>query len=125
MANRKIQPAQFASAITKELNQYDAKVAKAVEQAVSETVEEATAEMKGAGSFKGRKYRASWKGEVKKRSAYVDGVVFNAKHYQLTHLLEFGHAKQNGGRTREFPHIAPVNEKVPDIFDRKLRAIIG
>ena len=56
------------------------------------------------------KYSESW--AVKKMRETSDSiqVVVHSKRYQLTHLLEFGHAKRGGGRTRAFPHIAPAEQ---------------
>ena len=56
------------------------------------------------------KYSKSW--AIKKTRETSDSIqiVVHSKRYQLTHLLEFGHAKRGGGRTRAFPHIAPAEQ---------------
>lgn len=84
---------------------------------------EAVAKLKNAGSFtdSSGKYRKGWK--VKKVGTKF--VVHNATRYQLTHLLENGHAKRNGGRTRAFNHIAPVDEWAAQEFPKRLRSRIG
>ena len=51
--------------------------------------------------------------------------VFNKKHYQLTHLLEYGHQSRNGGRVRAFSHIAPVNEQIGDMIAGMIERKLG
>ena len=58
------------------------------------------------------KYKKSW--TVKRQretSNTLEVVVHSRNRYQLTHLLEKGHAKRGGGRVRAVPHIAPAEEK--------------
>ena len=68
-------------------------------------------------------YNSTWTVTQTKRDKrdHQSATVHNTKHYQLTHLLEKGHALVGGGRTRAFPHIAPVAEKVEDLLLDKIR----
>ncbi|MEQ6353941.1 HK97 gp10 family phage protein [Lysinibacillus sp. M3] len=47
-------------------------------------------------------------------------VVHNKEHYRLTHLLEKGHAKINGGRVGARVHIKPVEDRMIQEFEDEL-----
>ena len=57
-------------------------------------------------------YAKSWSvKKTKETSNSLEVTVHSKNRYQLAHLLEFGHAKRNGGRVEAKPHIAKAEEK--------------
>lgn len=112
------------------LHQFEDATEEAVEKGVSETAKEAVKELRNAhpsGSGKygswDKKYNRGWKIMQTKRDKryHKKATIHNETDYQLTHLLEKGHALQQGGRSRAFPHIAPVAEKCEDELVKNIK----
>lgn len=103
----------FTDDIIRQLRMYEHDVSKKVDDAKKEVSEEAVSKLRQT-SPKGAtgEYRKGWR--VKKVGNKL--VVHNATNYQLTHLLEKGHAKVGGGRVAPRVHIRPVEEKAIDDF---------
>ena len=118
----KIQSEQLKATVDKILKEYGDEAKEDVEESIQGTAKEAAKKLKSAGDFGGKgTYKKGWTAKVEKKRAQVYAVVYNSTRYQLTHLLEYGHAKQNGGRTRAFEHIAPVNDWAQEEILEKLK----
>lgn len=118
----------LAKAIGDALYEYSDEVVKATNDVLKETAKEAVDELKTAGEFKDKSgdYRKGWSAKTEAATLGIQKqIVYNKKHYRLTHLLEYGHAKPNGGRVRAFPHIATVEEGLADKVEKKLREKLG
>lgn len=111
----------FADEITKVLREYTSEVEEGLEKAKEKVAKDGAKALK-ASSPKGRtgKYAKGW-------SAKKDGkawVIHNATRYQLSHLLEKGHAKRSGGRVPGKVHIAPVEDQAIRDFEREVEKVI-
>lgn len=116
---KKIKIDDLAKEITKTLEEFAGATDAVVEKAVTETAKEAVKELKnanppGSGQYGSwSEYNKSWKIKQTKTDKRYNkkATIHNADKYNLAHLLEKGHALVRGGRTRAFPHIAPVEER--------------
>ena len=71
-------------------------------------------------------YSKSWTVKTtKETSNSLEVTVYSPKKYQLAHLLEFGHAKRGGGRTKAQPHIAPAEEKAIKQLESDIQRALG
>ena len=61
---------------------------------------------------------------VKESENALTLVVHSKNKYQLTHLLEYGHAKRGGGRVEARAHIKLAEEKAVKSFEEKIREAI-
>ena len=126
--SKKVKVDDLSKAILEELKNYEGVTEEAAWNGVSDTSKTALQELRSAHpSGSGRygswdKYNRGW--TVKKTKRDKTATIHNATDYQLTHLLEKGHAKVKGGRTRAFPHIAPVAEKCEDELLKNIRKYI-
>ncbi len=114
----------LAKEIEKTLMDFVGVTEEACEKGVSEAARGAVSELRsahpsGSGQYGSwDEYNSGWKVMQTKtdKRYHKKATIHNENHYQLTHLLEKGHALVQGGRTRAFPHIAPVDEKYSDLL---------
>lgn len=101
----------LASEVMKQLNEYAEVTTEGMKKAVNDAGKTVRKEIQSGAPAKSGRYRKSW--SVKKTtesSSKMEVTVHSRDRYQLAHLLEHGHAKRNGGRTKAKPHIAPAEE---------------
>ena len=95
--------------IMKQLETYNEEVTEVMKKSVDKAANDCMRTIKSKISFnqhtgnyvKNFKIKTSFENDYAKRKTWYVG----GKEASLTHLLEYGHAKVNGGRTRAFPHI--------------------
>lgn len=121
----------FADAVKEVCKIYADDVLESVNEAVEEVANEAKKELKVAGGFSNitGKYRRGWTVTFVRLRYGIEATVHN-KVYQLTHLLESGHAKFLWGRAtgesvQAFPHIENVNLEAQQKLEEEIKRRIN
>ena len=117
--NEKIKPEQLSDAIMEGLEEYKDLSTDAMKEAVERTAKDVKKEIQSKAPVRTGKYKKSWKVTKTDENAEKLVMTVHAGRYQLTHLLEHGHAKRGGGRVAAIPHIAPAEaDGVKELEDK-------
>ena len=108
---------------TKILSEYKDEVILTMNTVRNDVAKETVKQLKSTSPKKkgvgGGKYANGWKiSDIKGKK------VIHNKRYQLTHLLEYGHAKANGGRVAAKVHIRPAEERAIESYIRGVEKVI-
>ncbi len=108
------------------LNDYSVDIQEGIDNAAVMVAKNGADELKATtNTYKVRsgKYNKGWKVTTKKGRGFIKCTIHNTQ-YQLTHLLEKGHVTRKGTRTRAFVHIAPVETKSIENYEKEVIKVI-
>ncbi len=119
MVDKKVSIDEMASAINEGLQEYAELATEDMKSAVRKTSTEVRKEIQANAPVRTGKYKSSWTStKTSEDSHSVSYTVHSKNRYQLAHLLEKGHAKRGGGRTKAYPHIAPAEADGEQMLER-------
>lgn len=118
---KRIQANQLAATVMKELEEYADVVTEDVKTAVKNAGDTAKKEIAASAPRDTGAYAGSWAvKKTKENDRMLEVTVHSRNRYQIAHLLEFGHAKRNGGRVAARPHIANAEQNAIEQLERDI-----
>ena len=127
--SRTVKADKLADAINEILDAYGEHVTEGTKEAVQKVAEQAKKDTRAKAPQRTGKYRRGWAVKDTSTRLSAEAIVHNRTRYQLTHLLEKGHALKRGGRTigkgetRAFPHIGPAEENAIKNFEKVVKRL--
>lgn len=96
-----------------------------MKEIIDDVAKETVKELKATSPCRpqGGKYKKGWKKKVTYENSVRKRTTICNSVYQLTHLLEKGHAKRNGGTVSAIPHIKPAEERAAANIERRLQKL--
>lgn len=123
----KITPDQLSDAIQKNLEIYSESIVDGISEVGERVAEKAVQLLKASSPKRFGKYAKSWTFTAEHFRAWMPKqFIIHARkpYYRLTHLLEKGHAKRDGGRVKAQPHIIDAESMVIDEYVKGVEEVI-
>ncbi len=112
---------QLAAAVMEGLEEYADLAADELKAAVKKAGDSVKKDIQANAPKDTGAYAKSWAvKKTRETSNSIEVVVHSRNRYQLSHLLEFGHAKRGGGRVPGKAHIAPAEEKAERTLEQEI-----
>ena len=122
---RKIPLQELEIEIVKELKAYSDEVAEEAIKAVKKVAKDTVQRLKSTSPRDTGEYARGWTSKIEFESREDIRVrISNRTKPQLTHLLENGHAKTNGGRVDGRPHIRPAEQAAADKLEGAVKVVV-
>jgi len=116
---------ELANAVVKELTEYSQEVVDATKEECVKVADETKQLLQQTSPRRTGKYARGWRAKTTyEDKSDIRVTVYNTR-YMLTHLLENGHAKVDGGRVNGIPHIAPAEKKASELLEEKVKVRLG
>ena len=116
----------LAAAIADALEEFQEETMQDVKSSVKDSAKVCVRELEENSPELTGDYGKGWRERVAYESQLDIRVqVYNKTDYQLTHLLEDGHEKVNGGTVPGTPHIAPAAEKASEKLEKDVLIKVG
>lgn len=120
---------ELSNVLDEELTMYSDEVTEGINKAVNVVAKECNEEIKNHITFKQPtgKYVKAFAIKTTTDSRYNKSKTWHVKgpYYRLTHILEKGHAKVGGGRTKAYPHIQYGEElalkRLPELCEEVIK----
>ena len=112
MSNQRIKIDELGQALADALKEYNQQVNEALKAGCKAVGKEAARVLRSTSPKRTGEYAKGWTQKTSYETAdNIRVTVYNNKKPQLAHLLEYGHAKVNGGRVEGKAHIRPAEER--------------
>ena len=116
----------LSDVIMNELRAYSSEISEGMKEDARVVAKECLKDIKENAPELTKDYKKSWKMETTEENACVIKITIHSKkEYRLTHLLEYGHAKINGGRVEARPHIRPAEQRAEKRLLKRVQVTIS